>query len=308
MDLDQATRDRLTDLIASDRVVLFMKGERDAPRCGFSATVCRILDHVVAEYSTVDVLSDPSIREGIKAFSSWPTIPQLYVDGAFIGGCEAVRQMLEEGELFGALGVEAPEEKVPEIEITEAAATALAGLARKADGRVLHLSIDARFRCALFFAPHCEGDLQVESKGVVLFVDPVTAWRAVGVSIDAVETHGGPAFRIDNPNAAPASREIDVLELKARLDAGERFELYDVRDPEERAVACLEGSQLLDPEAAALIETLDRDTPLVFYSHHGRRSRAAAEHFAALGFRNACSVAGGLDVWSREIDPSVPRY
>jgi monothiol glutaredoxin len=308
VDLDHATRDRLTGLIASDRVVLFMKGERDAPRCGFSATVCRILDHVLPEYSTVDVLSDPSIREGIKAFSSWPTIPQLYVDGVFIGGCEVVREMLAEGGLLAVLGVEAPEEKAPEIEITGAAATALARLAREAEGRVLHLSIDARLRSALFFAPHCEGDLRVESKGVALFVDPLTARRAVGVAIDAVETSGGPAFQIDNPNAAPASREIDVRQLKARLDAGERFELYDVRDPEERAVACLDGSRLLDPEAAALIETLDPDTPLFFYSHHGRRSRAAAEHFAALGFRNAFSVAGGIDVWSREIDPSVPRY
>jgi monothiol glutaredoxin len=308
VDLDHATRDRLTDLIASDRVVLFMKGERDAPRCGFSATVCRILDQVLPEYSTVDVLSDPAIREGIKAFSSWPTIPQLYVDGVFIGGSEVVQEMLAEGELFAALGIEAPEEKAPEIEVTEATAAALARLAREADGLDLHLSIDARFRSALFLAPYCEGNLRVESNGVVLFVDPLTAQRAAGVAIDAVETPGGPTFRIDNPNAAPASREIGVRELKARLDAGERFELYDVRDPEERAVACLDGSRLLDPEAAALIETLDRDTPLVFYSHHGGRSRAAAEHFAALGFRNAFSVTGGIDVWSREIDPSVPRY
>ena len=83
MEIDRATRERLADLIASDRVVLFMKGGRDAPQCGFSAAVCGILDHLLPDYTTVDVLSDPAIRDGIKAFSSWPTVPQLYVDGVY---------------------------------------------------------------------------------------------------------------------------------------------------------------------------------------------------------------------------------
>jgi monothiol glutaredoxin len=308
MDLDQATRERLADLIASDRVVLFMKGGRDAPQCGFSATVCRILDHLLPEYSTVDVLSDPKVREGIKVLSSWPTIPQLYVDGTFVGGSEIVQEMFTEGEIFATLGLEVPDAKAPEIEITEAAAAALARLALEADGRDLHLSIDARFRNGLFFGPTGAADLRVESNSVALFVDRLTARRAGGVIIDAAETPGGPGFQIENPNAAPAFREITIQELKARLDARDRFEFYDVRSPEERAKACFDGSRLLDTEAAALIETLDLDTPLVFYSHHGRRSQAAAEHFAALGFRNAVSVAGGIDAWSQEIDPSVPRY
>ena len=308
MDLDQATRDRLADLIASDRVVLFMKGGRDAPECGFSASVCRILDHLLPEYGTVDVLADPEIREDIKAFSSWPTIPQLYVDGAFVGGSDTVREMYEEGELFARLGVEIPDARVPEIEITGTAAEALARLAEETGERELHLSVDARLRNALFFAPTSAADLRVESNGVVLFVDPLTARRATGVRIDAEDTPDGPGFLIHNPNNGAGLVEIGVQELKARLDAGERFEIYDVRGPEERATACLDGSRLLDPEAAAQIETFDRDTPLVFYSHHGQRSRAAAEHFAALGFRRVLSVAGGIDAWSREIDPSVPRY
>jgi len=308
MDLDQATRDRLADLITSDRVVLFMKGGRDAPRCGFSASVCRILDHLLPEYVTVDVLSDAEIREGIKILSSWPTIPQLYVDGAFVGGADAVREMYEEGGLFARLGVEGPDATAPEIEISEAAAEAVADLAGKAGNRDLHLSVDARLRNALFFAPTSEADLRVESNGVVLFVDPLTARRADGVQIDAEDTPDGPGFLIHNPNTGASLLEIGVQELRARLDAGERFELYDVRGPEERASACLDGSRLLDAEAAAQIETFDRGTPLVFYSHHGRRSRAAAEHFAALGFRSVSSLAGGIDAWSREIDPSEPRY
>ena len=308
MDIDQATRDRIADLIASDRVVLFMKGGRDAPRCGFSATVCRILDHLLPEYRTVDVLSDPALREGIKAYSSWPTVPQLYVDGILVGGSDIVQEMFAEGELLARLGVEVPDAKPPEIEITEAAATVLARLAEEAEVRDLRLSIDARFRNGLFFGPTAAGDLRVESNGVALFVDPLTAQRAAGVRIDAVDTPSGPGFRIENPSAAPAFPEIGVRELKTRLDDGERFELYDVRGPEERAIACFDGSRLLDPEAAAQIETFDRDTPMIFYSHHGERSQAVARHFAALGFRRAFSLTGGIDAWSREIDPGVPRY
>ena len=103
MDLDDSTRKRIADIIASDRVVLFMKGDRHAPQCGFSATVIQILEELVPEYATVDVLSDPEIRNGIKEFSNWPTIPQLYVSGEFLGGCDIVREMYTNGELRDAL-------------------------------------------------------------------------------------------------------------------------------------------------------------------------------------------------------------
>ena len=80
-----------------------MKGDRHAPQCGFSATVIQILEELVPEYATVDVLSDPEIRNGIKEFSNWPTIPQLYVSGEFLGGCDIVREMYTNGELRDAL-------------------------------------------------------------------------------------------------------------------------------------------------------------------------------------------------------------
>ena len=99
MTLDDATRQRIEKIIGSDRVVLFMKGDRQMPQCGFSATVVQILDSLLPEYTTVDVLADPRVREGVKAFSSWPTIPQLYVGGEFLGGCDIVREMYGSGEL-----------------------------------------------------------------------------------------------------------------------------------------------------------------------------------------------------------------
>jgi monothiol glutaredoxin len=80
-------------------VVLFMKGTQSFPQCGFSATVAKILGHVGVEFHDVNVLADPEIRQGIKDFSEWPTIPQLYVKGEFVGGCDIVREMFETGEL-----------------------------------------------------------------------------------------------------------------------------------------------------------------------------------------------------------------
>jgi monothiol glutaredoxin len=99
MALDAKTRARIEDTIGSDRVVLFMKGTRELPQCGFSARVVQMLDRLLPSYTTVDVLADPEIRQGIKEFSSGPTIPQLYVAGEFIGGCDIVTEMFQSGEL-----------------------------------------------------------------------------------------------------------------------------------------------------------------------------------------------------------------
>ncbi len=97
--MSDPTQQRIQSLIDGDAVVLFMKGNRQMPQCGFSAQVIQILDSVIPEYSTVDVLEDAEIRQGIKAFSNWPTIPQLYVRGEFIGGCDIITEMYQSGEL-----------------------------------------------------------------------------------------------------------------------------------------------------------------------------------------------------------------
>ena len=99
MALEEAVQQEITDTIQSNDVVLFMKGNRRSPQCGFSATVVGILDSMLQDYHTVDVLSAPQIRDGIKEFSSWPTIPQLYVQGEFVGGSDIVREMFQAGEL-----------------------------------------------------------------------------------------------------------------------------------------------------------------------------------------------------------------
>ena len=94
-----STSERIQKLIDSNDIVLFMKGVPAAPQCGFSAAVAQILAKLDVPYESVNVLADPFIREGIKEFSNWPTIPQLYVKGEFVGGCDIVREMHESGEL-----------------------------------------------------------------------------------------------------------------------------------------------------------------------------------------------------------------
>jgi monothiol glutaredoxin len=93
------TREQIASLIDAHPVLLFMKGTKHFPQCGFSATVVEILKRSGVPFETVNVLADPAIREGIKEYSSWPTIPQLYVRGQFVGDCDIVREMYESGEL-----------------------------------------------------------------------------------------------------------------------------------------------------------------------------------------------------------------
>jgi monothiol glutaredoxin len=96
---DNAAHDQIKTLIDSNDVVLFMKGSSKFPQCGFSATAAKILEHLGVPYKDVNVLDDTGVREGIKSFSNWPTIPQLYVKGEFIGGCDIMREMYQAGEL-----------------------------------------------------------------------------------------------------------------------------------------------------------------------------------------------------------------
>jgi len=89
----------IKDMVENNDVVVFMKGTPIFPQCGFSSVVAGVLNHLGVEYSSVNVLDDQGIREGIKTYSDWPTIPQLYVKGEFVGGCDIIKEMFEEGEL-----------------------------------------------------------------------------------------------------------------------------------------------------------------------------------------------------------------
>ena len=309
MTTDESVRQEIVELIEANDVVLFMKGNRQSPQCGFSATVVGILDSMVSDYHTVDVLSAPHLRDGIKTFSSWPTVPQLYVKGEFVGGCDIIQEMFGSGEIYKTLGVEPVEIVQPKIEITSAATEALQQAASQhgGDGRELHLSVDATFQAHLSISPRTPADVEAITSGIAILLDPISASRADGITIDVSDTPNGQAFKVDNPNA-PRMQTMSVRELKDALDASEKLELLDVRTPEERAIAAIPGAVLLNEEEAARIEGLPRDTRLVLHCHHGGRSQQAAEQFISLGFSQVFNVIGGIDAWSQEIDPDVPRY
>ncbi len=97
--MDNPVAERIKQDISDNDVVLFMKGTPVFPQCGFSATVVQVLSHLGVKFKGIDVLQDPGLRQGIKEFSEWPTIPQLYVKGEFVGGCDIIREMFQSGEL-----------------------------------------------------------------------------------------------------------------------------------------------------------------------------------------------------------------
>lgn len=304
--MDAETRDRIARAIENNDVLLFMKGTRRAPQCGFSARTVEILDSLLPEYATVDVLAHPEIRDGIKEYSSWPTIPQLYIRGEFIGGSDIVTELFEAGELQKKLGFDDQVEP-PELTVTERAAEALRGAVQGADELVC-LEIDKDFQPGLSVGPARPTSIIVESSGVRIALDRLSAGRANGVTIDYVDTPQGPAFKVDNPNEPPRVQPMTVRELKTKLDAGEELLLIDVRTEGERQTAHIAASRLLDDGLRDELEDLDRDRVLVFQCHHGHRSQRAAEQYIQAGFRRVYNLIGGIDAWSQEIDPSVPRY
>ena len=277
MALEAQTRERIESLIAGNDIVLFMKGNRMMPQCGFSARVIQILDRLVSDYETVDVLEDPEIRNGIKEYSQWPTIPQLYLRGELIGGSDIVAELFATGELHEKLGLAKPAPaKAPKITVTDAASERVREYLNRNPGGELHLTVDARFQAALGVGPREPHEIEVQSNGLRVLMDGLTAERADGVTIDVVETATGVRFKIDNPNQPAPIKEISASELKKMIDGGQPFELFDVRSPEERAIAKIGRARLLDQEAQSYIESLPKDTALVFHCHHGGRSQAAA--------------------------------
>ena len=314
MSLDQATREKLENTIRSHRVVLFMKGSKHFPQCGFSSTVVGILSKVGVPFETVNVLADPAVREGIKEYSSWPTIPQLYIDGEFVGGCDIVKDLFTSGSLQQLLGVapEAPAaapkvaRKAPAVTITPAAIRAFQEAAEEGSD-VLRLLIDPRFQVDLFFGPREAGDIEVKAGALSLFVEAASAPRAEGIVIDFVSGPHGSGFKIENPNEPPKVKPLSPREARAMLDAG-ALHLFDVRPDAERALAAIPQARSLDEEGQEALRSLPKDAPIALHCHHGVRSRRAGEGLLLEGFRNVYNVEGGIDAWSLSVDPSIPRY
>tara|TARA_Y100001970_G_C14126429_1_gene799184 strand:+ start:191 stop:526 length:336 start_codon:yes stop_codon:yes gene_type:complete len=101
--MNENTKNKIQNFVKENEVCLFMKGTPEVPQCGFSLAVSNVLKHLNVNFKGINVLEDPEIREGIKSYSDWPTIPQLYIKGEFVGGCDIVKEMFEKGELQSKL-------------------------------------------------------------------------------------------------------------------------------------------------------------------------------------------------------------
>jgi monothiol glutaredoxin len=258
------------------------------------------------------VLSHAELRDGIKEFSEWPTIPQLFVNGQFVGGCDIVRALKESGELEQLLAAPAaPAAPVapvaaPTIQVTSAALAAFQSALLDASDEVLHLKIDSRFQNDLYFAPREPGTLAVETSGLTLFLDSGSARRANGMSIDFVDGANA-GFKIENPNQPATVKQLSPAELKAMLDRG-AIELFDVRPDYEREIASIAVARSLDEAGQKYLLSLEKNAPIAFLCHHGMRSQNAAEQILGEGFRNVYNVKGGIHAWSETVDQAVPRY
>jgi monothiol glutaredoxin len=307
MSLDSATRERIESLLQNNRVVLFMKGTRQQPMCGFSAAATNTLNELLPDYHTVNVLEDPEIREGIKAYGDWPTIPQLYVQGELVGGADIIRQMYASGELHQLFGAAAPDRTPPEITITDKAAEAIRQGTSSAQGLALHLEIGPDHSAGFQLAPASDHDIVVTSNGIEVHFDPGSAQRAKGIVIDWVSTVQGEGLSLKFPGAQEIGT-LTVQQLKERLAAGD-ITLVDVRPAHGRAAAApLPRARILEEEGYETLANLPKDAPIAFICHHGVSSRGVAERFAAHGFTKVYNVEGGMDAWARDIDPTVARY
>ncbi|HIA02803.1 MAG TPA: Grx4 family monothiol glutaredoxin [Myxococcales bacterium] len=303
------THSNIQNLVDNNPVVLFMKGNRNFPQCGFSATVVQILDELLPEYETINVLADPEIRTGIKSFSNWPTIPQLYIRGEFVGGCDIIKEMYSDGGLQDMLGVEEAEEvDPPNITITAAAIEAIQGVAADQEEGDLRLNISSRFEYGLDLTKAGAKDVIIETNGVRVVMDRGSARRAEGTIIDFEETSTGAGFVISNPNEPASVQQVTPEQLQALMAGNDELMLLDVRTDDEREICTIPGALPFTQELEKKIMDLDRSTGLAFHCHSGGRSQQAAEHFLAQGFTSVFNLAGGIGAWADDIDPDMKRY
>ncbi|MEO6953493.1 MAG: Grx4 family monothiol glutaredoxin [Polyangia bacterium] len=307
--MSDPTQARIDGLVKENKVLLFMKGTPQFPQCGFSATCIGILDGIGAKYNTVNVLADPAIRDGVKAYSNWPTIPQLYVEGEFLGGCDIMKQLYASGELAQTLASYIAPVTAPKLTVTPAAAETLAAAIKDAGpGQVLHLTCGATFQYDLSIGDARPADFTCESNGVTVHIDRASAPRLDGGTIDFVNDARGGGFQITSPHEPPKVRAMSVTELDEKLKKGEPLQLWDVRPDAERKVAKIDAAKQLDEQAWKIVEALPKDTMLVIHCHHGGRSQRAAEQLVKSGFTKVYNLTGGIDAWSTQVDSKVAKY
>lgn len=293
--LDPEVRRDIEQQIASHRVVLYMKGTPRMPQCGFSARTAGLLDEMLSgDFVAFNVLEDERIREGIKVYGDWPTIPQLYVDGELVGGCDIITEMYNAGELHALFGLEAPDRTPPEIEITELAAEKIKGFLAAYPGQHLHLNIGGDWDAQFQVGPRGGHEIVTEAAGLTVLMDLASAQRARGARIDWVESMQGEGLKLDLPGAPAPVQPMTADQLQQRLNSGERILVIDTRREDDRRAQPLEFARALDAELMTELKDADRTMPLVFVCYVGETSLKIAEHYRKQGFEQVYNLEGGV--------------
>ena len=300
MNLDQATRSKIEQQVTGNKVVLYMKGTPQQPMCGFSAKTIAMVTELVGDVATYDVLADQDIREGIKVYGDWPTIPQLYVDGELVGGCDIITEMYNSGELHDVLGVAKPDRTPPEVTITDKAAENIRAGMQGHDGLALHMSVDNEWRPAFTLQAPQPGAIVSQANGIELHFDLPSAQRAQGAMIDWIDAVDGSGLDVSLPAAPVPIKRLKPAELKTMLEAGTAPLIVDVRSPDDRQqLAPIEGAIGLDKDMLTELQNRPKDTAIVFVCNVGNSSMGAAEHFRKLGFSDVYNLEGGMQAWTQ---------
>jgi monothiol glutaredoxin len=296
--MKEQTKQIIEDLVNSNKCVLFMKGNPTHPQCGFSSNTVRILKDLVGDgFASFNVLEDQNIREGIKEYGNWPTIPQLYIDGELVGGNDIVSEMFNTGELQSMLDLPQPERKSAQISITAKAQENIKTGTENIGNNVLMLSVDSQFNTRFSIEEPKGYEVVSEVDGIKIYMDIGTAKRADGIEIDWVEDLQGAGLVIKNPNEPKAINQLTKEELKKGIKKGIYTHIYDVRSEQQFLAQAVEGSKRLDKENMQIIETLAKETPLVFVCAVGNTSQGACDYYRKKGFTNVNNLVGGIVGW-----------
>ncbi len=279
---------QVDDAIASDDVVVFMKGTREAPHCGFSAQMVEILNHLLPNYSTFDVRDDVELRRVVKERSGWPTFPQLYVRGEFIGGSDIVKELFVSGDLAGRLGVAPAELPSPELHFSQ---RALEQLVRLAAGQPVRIELDARGDSHLSVSQRQSSDIELSVGDIVVVMDVLTATRADGLRVDYLPEPGG--FIVSHAKVTPitAARFTEMLAMQ------EPLLVVDCRTLAEYSTGSVPGAEHLNQALLEHLAGANEERTVVFVCRNGSRSSNVAEHFAVLNGTPARYLEGGLERW-----------
>lgn len=290
--MTEELRAKLQAMVDSHDVVLFMKGTRQQPQCGFSNRVVSILEELEIDYQTYNVFSDPDIRSGMKDFSMWPTFPQLYIKQEFVGGCDLVTEMMQSGELPGMLGVTLEDVEPPTVHCSPNILNLFKeSLATHGGG--IHIDVSKNFQYDIFIGPKSNGQVESIVDGVPFYFSRGSAKRANGISLDFKDGDNGGVL-IDNPNE-PKFEDIAVSDVEAWVADNPTAKVYQIGVTADQV---LPFATLLDASAHQEIGQLPKDHPIAFMCVMGVRSQHAAKDLAFQGYSNVFNIVGGLTAWN----------